>query len=322
MVSVVCPMCGCANSEFDPCCTACLARLPHEPAGRLQPLQARHLQRAGLDQPAAPVRLPPRYQALEELGHGSTSIVYRALDTESGRPVALKLLHPDTGFDPAAHSRFLREGRLASALDHPNICRLYEVGEHAGQPFLVLALCEGETLQRRIGRAPIPLREALWIARQLASALVAVHAAGIVHRDLKPANVMLAGSAAKLMDFGFAKLAASGKSATPLTRTGQVLGTLAYMSPEQLRAEPLDALTDLWSLGAVVYEMFAAAPPFQGRTGAAVLQGILHAEPRPIGELRPDAPPGLQGLLGRLLCKATARRIPSAAEALLALEAI
>jgi serine/threonine-protein kinase len=214
----------------------------------------------------------------------------------------------------------LREARLASSLRHPNVCRIHAVEEHQGRPFIVMDLCEGETLQARLERGRLPIPEVVEVLRQVSSALAAVHQAGIVHRDLKPINVMLGGSALRLMDFGLATRMASEETLTPLTRTGQVVGTLAYMSPEQVRGEPLEAYTDLWSLGVVAYEMLAGERPFQGPTGGAVLQQILHFEPRPIRELRPETLPALERLLARLLRKQLGERMSSAAEVLRALE--
>jgi serine/threonine protein kinase len=202
------------------------------------------------------------YRILGLLGRGGMGVVYRALDQHTGSEVALKLLATDRvrGVDG---ERFRREARAAASLDHPNIAKVQEIGEHQGRPFLAMPLYEGVTLKKRLDRAeeiaPMPLAEIISIAAQLASALETAHSAGIVHRDLKPANLMLTrGGRLKLLDFGLAVW----EGASRLTDTGGAVGTLAFMAPEQLRGEEVDARADLWSFGAVLYEMLAGRPPF------------------------------------------------------------
>jgi tetratricopeptide (TPR) repeat protein len=234
-------------------------------------------------------------------------VVYRAVDEKLGRPVALKFLSADRG-DEQARARFAREARAASALDHPNIGTVYEIGEADGAPFIVMALYQGETLRARLDRAPIPAAEIVSIAKQLAAALGAAHAAGIIHRDLKPANVMLLGDGTvKLLDFGLAKLTSVDESS--LTREGSLLGTLAYMAPEQLKGATVDARTDLWALGAVLHEMLSGKPPFSGGGAATVVTSILHQEPAP---LPANAPHHLAAITRSLLRKDRDDRLDSA----------
>src|SRR4029077_10511614 len=197
-----------------------------------------------------------RYRILGPVGIGGMGVVYRAVDTLLGRTVALKFLPPMLTPNSQAKSRFLDEARAASALDHPNVCTIYEIGETAeGQLYLAMACYDGETLKDRLERGPLEVAEALHIAAQGAGALAKAHRQGIVHRDIKPANLMItADGIVKILDFGIAKLPEQAQA-------GPLLGTPAYMSPEQARGEEVDARSDVWSLGAVVYEMLAGRPP-------------------------------------------------------------
>jgi serine/threonine-protein kinase len=247
--------------------------------------------------------------------------VYRAADLDrGGQEVALKLLSVRTARDPRNEARFRREAQAAASLAHPNIGQVREVGEHAGQLFLAMPLYDGQTLERRLDRAaeldPMPIPEIVSIAAQLAAALAAAHAEGIVHRDIKPANLMLLrGEQLKLVDFGLAHW----EGAVPLTDLGSAAGTVVYMAPEQIRGEAGGPRADLWSFGAVVYEMLVGRPPF-GRSGpqpvAWLMQAILEQEPPPLSELRPDVPPALAHIVERCLAKEQARRWGSAAEIL------
>jgi serine/threonine-protein kinase len=247
--------------------------------------------------------------------------VYRAADlAKGGGEVALKLLSSRKIRDPRGEARFWREAQTAASLDHPNLATVQEVGDHEGQVFLAMPLYDGTTLERRLDRAaelePMPVAEVAAIATQLAAALAAAHAAGIVHRDIKPANLMLLrGEQLKLLDFGLARW----EGAAPLTDLGAAVGTVVYMAPEQLRGEAGGPRADLWSFGAVVYEMLAGRPPF-GRSGPQpmqwLIQAILEQEPPPLRELRPDTPPALARIVERCLAKDPAARFATAGEIL------
>ena len=259
------------------------------------------------------------FRILGLLGRGGMGVVYRALDQQTGREVALKLLASDKlRGGRRDEDRFRREARAAVSLDHPNIAKVQEMGEHAGRPFLVMPLYEGETLKKRLDRAdevaPMPLAEIVSVAAQLASALETAHSAGIVHRDLKPANLMLTrGGRLKLLDFGLALWEGSSR----LTDMGGAVGTVAYMAPEQLRGEEVDARADLWSFGAVLYEMLAGRPPFlRGPHDSLheLMQMVLEKEPPPLREARPDTPAVLARIIERCLQKDPAARFANAGE--------
>jgi serine/threonine protein kinase/WD40 repeat protein len=258
-------------------------------------------------------RTVSHYRIVEKLGEGGMGVVYRAEDVNLGRPVALKVLSAQLVSDPKARKRFLREAKAAAALDHPGICTVYEAGEVEGQLFIAMALLEGQTLRDRIAARPLSIDESLDIAGQVAGALKEAHAKGIVHRDIKPGNIMLLSSAqVKVMDFGLARL----EGATQLTRTGMTLGTVAYMSPEQLRGEVVDARSDIWSLGVVLYEMISGVMPFRGEYEPAIEYGIEHDEPEALGSIRPEAGRELEKLVGTCLKKRAAERFQSAEELL------
>jgi serine/threonine protein kinase/tetratricopeptide (TPR) repeat protein len=253
------------------------------------------------------------YEIREQIGAGGMGAVYRAHDTRLDRDVALKFLPPHLTADPEARERLLAEARAAAALEHPNLCTVYEIDEtEDGRPFIAMALCEGETLKERLEREPLPPAEAVHVATQIAKGLSAAHARGILHRDVKPGNVMLtAGGSVKLVDFGLARMA----DTTP-TRPGQTPGTLAYMSPEQVRGDPLDPRSDLWGLGVVLYEMVAGVRPFRGGSDRALIQAILHQDPEPLPEGRPAIPDRLARIVDRLLRKDRKDRYRSAEELL------
>ena len=208
-------------------------------------------------------------------------VVYEATDPRLKRMVAIKLLPPDLTRDDTAKQRFLQEAQAASALDHPNICTIFEINEtDDGQLYLVMAHYDGETLKERIARGPLALDDALDIATQVGQGLAEAHGAGIVHRDIKPANLLVTKSGVvKILDFGLAKLAGT----EGVTQTGTTVGTVAYMSPEQARGQQVDHRTDIWSLGVVLYEMLAGTPPFRGENLAAVVHAILERDQPSLG---------------------------------------
>jgi serine/threonine-protein kinase len=225
------------------------------------------------------------YRVVDRLGSGGMGVVYLAEDVRLGRVVALKFLSPECGRDPEALARFRHEARAASALDHPNICTIYDIGEWSdGRPFITMAYYEGQTVRQRLTRGPVPLPDALRIARRIADGLSRAHEHGIVHRDIKPANLIVTrDDVVKLVDLGVAKLADSPS----VTQTGASVGTPAYMAPEQVSGGEVDKQSDLWSLGAVLYEMIAGRPPFRGESAVEVLGAILHEDPTSIASLRP-----------------------------------
>ena len=272
------------------------------------------VQKGGSMELSAGTRLGP-YEILAPLGAGGMGEVYRARDTRLDRTVAIKVLPAETAADPKLKARFEREARVISALAHPNICTLHDVGEQDGRTFLVMEHLVGETLAARLKKGPLPLEQALEVATQIADALAAAHKQGVVHRDLKPGNVMLTKTGAQLLDFGLARLTAHGEQPAvesltsaptkqaPLTAQGSILGTLPYMAPEQVEGKPADARTDLWALGTVVYEMVTGRRAFEASSPTSLVGAILEREPAAMAERQPLTPPSLERLVRRCLSK-------------------
>ena len=286
-------------------------------------------------------RLGP-YEIESLIGTGGMGQVYRARDSRLERVVAIKVLPGRFADDDARRQRFEREARVISRLNHPHICTLHDIGTEQGVGYLVMEYIDGETLAAALTKGPLPVPIAVTYARQLAEGLNRAHESGIVHRDIKPGNVMLGESGAKLLDFGLAKRSqgpvmpaldnageAAGSPGDPdtlalsrMTRFGTVMGTAPYMSPEQARGEPVDAIADQFSLGATLYEMLTRQRPFRGETTAAVVESLLSDMPEPIRQLRPEVPAELEILVMRCLEKDPAKRFGTTAELAAALREI
>ena len=268
---------------------------------------------------AAGSRLGP-YEVVSRIGAGGMGEVFRARDTRLDRMVAVKILPAEFASNAQLKIRFEREARAISQISHPHICALHDVGNADGVEYLVLEFLEGETLAERIARGPLPIADVLRFGSQIASALACAHRAGIVHRDLKPGNVMITKSGAKLLNFGLARNASALSTPTdatqhkPLTQEGTILGTFLYMSPEQLAGEEVDARSDIFALGAVLYEMLTGVRAFEGKSRTSIIAAVLAGPPRPASTLRPMTPPALEHVIARCMGRERDERWESAAD--------
>jgi serine/threonine protein kinase/tetratricopeptide (TPR) repeat protein len=301
-----CPGCRAMVSEGASLCPHCGTPIGD---GILSPDPTRTMPGPGIPQ----VLFAGKYRILEKIGAGGMGIVYKVEDTKLERIVALKLLPPELSRDKEAKSRFIREARSAAALEHPHICTVYEVDEAGGETYIAMAYIQGPSLKDRLVSGPLGIEEAQALALQVAEGVHEAHEKGIIHRDIKPANIMLtAKGEAKIMDFGLAKLA----GAVDLTRPSMIVGTVAYMSPEQARGEAVDHRTDIWSFGAVFYEMLTGERPFRKGQEHALIQAILNDRPKTLRELRPDTPKAIERIVLKALEKDRARRYQSMGEVL------
>src|ERR1700747_284342 len=263
------------------------------------------------------------YEIKAPLGAGGMGEVYRARDTRLDRSVAIKILPAQFSSNSVRKQRFVREAKTISSLNHPHICVLYDIGHQDGIDYLVMECVEGETLAKRLEKGPLPIDQVLKLGAQIADALDKAHRAGIVHRDLKPGNIMLTATGAKLLDFGLAKAAAplvSGATltaavpTTPVTQEGTIVGTFQYMSPEQVEGKELDGRSDIFSLGAVLYEMLTGQKAFEGKSQFSVASAILEKEPAPINTIKPMTPHALHHAIRKCIAKSPEDRWQSAAD--------
>jgi len=273
--------------------------------------------------PLAPGTMLGPYEIGAPLGAGGMGEVYRARDTRLDRTVAIKILPEEMSKDPARKQRFEREAKSISSLNHPHICVLHDVGHQDWIDYLVMECVEGETLSKRLEKGPLPLEQAMRYGAQLADALDKAHRSGVIHRDLKPGNVMLTSNGAKLLDFGLAKPSAPLLSeitltrqipASPVTQEGTIIGTFQYMSPEQVEGKELDARSDIFSLGAILYEMLSGRRAFDGKSQLSVVSGILEREPTAISSIKPMIPPALEHVVKKCLAKSVEERWQSAGD--------
>src|SRR5215469_15562853 len=267
------------------------------------------------------IKLGP-YEITAPLGAGGMGEVYRARDNRLGRDVAIKVLPAHFCSDPVRRQRFEREARTISRLNHPHICVLYDVGQQDGIEYLVMECVEGETLEKRLEKGPLPVEQVVKIGAEVADALDKAHRSGVVHRDLKPGNIMLTSTGTKLLDFGLAKPASLAVAATvtasakgsPVTEEGTIVGTFQYMSPEQVGGKEVDGRSDIFSLGAVLYEMVTGKKAFEGKSQLSVASAILEKEPTPISAIKPMTPPALDFAVKKCLAKVPDERWQSASD--------
>jgi len=296
-MTIKCPECQAENSDTQKFCGECAAPLPL--AEDIAFSQTKTLHTPGKDLIKESI-FAGRYKIIEELGRGGMGVVYKAEDTKLKRRVALKFLPAELTHIPDVKDRFMREAQAAAALDHPNICTVYEFDEAEGKSFISMAYIEGQNLRKRTESGPLELDEALKIATQVAGGLEEAHKRGIIHRDIKSANIMVTEKGqAKIMDFGLART--TGGSL--LTKEGTTMGTIAYMSPEQARGEEVDHRTDIWSLGVVLYEMFSGQLPFKGKHDQSVVYSILNEKPKPVTDLCSEIPMPIAQVVSKALEK-------------------
>jgi serine/threonine protein kinase/Tfp pilus assembly protein PilF len=311
-----CPNCDTANPEDSKYCKECAAKLISEENSSA--LHTKTFQKPAKDLVEGTM-FAERYRIIEELGRGGMGVVYKAEDSKLKRTVALKFLPADTTHIPEFKDRFAREAQAAAALDHPNICTVYEFDETDNKTYISMAYLGGQSLKKKIDAGPLDLDEALRIAVQVAEGLQAAHKKGVIHRDIKSSNIMLTEEGqAKILDFGLARIA----NTTLMTKAGTTMGTIAYMSPEQARGETVDKRTDIWSLGVVLYEMLSGRLPFKGEHEQAVVYSILHEEPPSLTHLRPEVPASVEQVISRALEKEEDERYRDAGELLDDLRAV
>jgi serine/threonine protein kinase len=289
--------------------------LPHTGPGTLSPVTLSTIASATALMSSTGWKLG-RYTIVAPLGVGGAGAVYRARDERLEREVAIKVLFPDSLLDERSRARFRKESLALARLHHPNIAAVHDVGDENGVDYIVMECVSGENLAAKLQAGPLAISEALTIARQVAGALEEAHHHGVIHRDLKPANIMITSKGiAKVLDFGIARLSDHDAAANPAT----CIGTPSYMSPEQAQGRTIDARTDLWSLGVVLYQSLTGCTPFRGESMFTTMQAILEAAPAPMATIRPEVPPAIQEIVTRLLQKDAATRFQTAQEVVQAL---